>query len=140
MNGLNYDYFNYMNGIPYNYMGDTSYIVPNNTSDPYYGFISGNMFENLYEPYKNYKVSELSPSSDKEALLWQLMQYSFAITDLNLYLDVNPDDKKAFKLFSEYSNIYKELSNKYVSLYGPLDVCDVNGLWSWNNSPWPWEV
>lgn len=159
MNGFNYDYLNYLNNIPSNIIPDTNYIkygnvnyvIPNNennynnnsTVDPYLGFIRGNLFENLYNPYKNYKVKNISPSNEKEALLNQLQQYNFALIDLNLYLDINPNDNIALKLYNDYLNIKKELEEKYESSYGPIDVCSnfvANGNWNWDNGPWPWEV
>lgn len=158
MNGFNYDYLNYMNNIPSNiipdpsYMmnGNTNYIVPdvddnynnNSTIGPYEGFIRGNLFDDLYDPYKNYKATNVNPSNEKEAMMQQLLQYNFALIDLNLYLDVNPNDNNALKLYNDYLKIKKQLEEKYESSYGPLDVCSnyvTNGTWNWDNGPWPWE-
>ena len=48
-----------------NLMGFTN---TNSTSiaEPYKGFIMGNMFENLYEQYKNYKPMNLNSSNERE--------------------------------------------------------------------------
>ena len=111
--------------------------------EPYEGLVRGNIFGNLYEPYKNYKPEELEPDNEREALLYQLMQYKFALIELNLYLDTNPRDKDAIELYNKYLKIEKEMCKKYESMYGPLTLGD-NGLdenrWEWINSPWPWEV
>ena len=62
--------------------------------DPYQGFIRGNSFNQLYDKYKNYKPMELNPKNEREAMLYQLLQYKFALTDLNLYLDTHPNDQE----------------------------------------------
>ena len=73
------DYYNYLNGFtdmnymtnPNNMIGDLNYqsLMPNmqagkgemaSVLDSYEGFKRGNMFGNLYDPYKNYKPQKLS--------------------------------------------------------------------------------
>ena len=61
------------------------------------GFLRGNMFRDEYLPYKNYSYININPKSDREAKLYNVMQYEFAINDLNLYLDIHPNDEYAFK-------------------------------------------
>ena len=115
----------------------------NQILEPYEGLIRGNMFGDSYEPYKNYKPAELEPNNEREALLYQVMQYRFALIELNLYLDTHPNDRKAIELYNKYSKIAKEMSQKYESMYGPLTLggSDLNeNRWEWINSPWPWEV
>ena len=54
--------------------------------------------------------------------------------DLNLYLDINPQDHEALMLFNQYSKYYKEKANQYVNQYGPILVEDSkneNGYFSW---------
>lgn len=163
MNEYNYDYFgipgmipngdlNFMNNIPQNsfingnpnnnYKPNVNN-VNNNLLDPTKGFVRGNMFSNLYSPYKNYKPNNLNPRNEKEAMLMSFQQYSFALMDLNLYLDSYPDDRNASNLYKQYLTIMKDVQDEYEKKYGPLK-CDsmytVNGNWKWNNSPWPWEV
>ena len=101
MNSFDYNYMNYLNRIPSNYMFPAMNNKLNVTMDPYMGFVRGNLFENLYEPYKNYKVKDLNPTNEKDAMLLQLMQYNFALVELNLYLDVNPDDNNALNLYND---------------------------------------
>lgn len=170
MNEYNYDYQNYINNIPdrnYQYDVMSNYMpnIPNMPSninyipnmdtaqmkkmnknnqilDPYQGYIRGNLFANLYDPYKNYKPEEVNSTNEKNALLYQWQQYNFALTDLNLYLDVHPNDTEAINLYNKYMDIKKQITNKYESKYGPLTIGsdDVGGNnWEWVNSPWPWE-
>ena len=114
----------------------------NKTVDPYLGFIRGNLFEKLYDQYKNYKPQEIDAKDEREALLYQLMQYKFALIELNLYLDTNPNDKEMLELYNKYLGLEKQICNKYESMYGPLTVDSeyMNDKWSWVKSPWPWEV
>lgn len=103
------------------------------------GFLKGNMFKNEYEPYKNYKYANLVPKTEKEARLFNVMQYSFAINDLNLYLDLHPDDQKVFQLFKRYIEEERKAKEEYERNYGPL-VLNANNIarYEWI-SEWPWE-
>ena len=164
MNEYGFDYMNYITNIPSNMMNiDNKFnasninnmnkkfnlnksmkkMEKNETIDPYEGFIKGNIFKNLYEPYKNYKPQQLDATNEREALLYQVMQYKFALIELNLYLDTNPNDTNAIELYNQYLNMEKQSCNQYESMYGPLTL-DSNYLnkdtWTWKNSPWPWEV
>ena len=58
----------------------------------YDGYIRGNMFESIYEPYKNYKVYNIGPNSKSEEDKFELMMLEFALNDLNLHLIIYPDD------------------------------------------------
>ena len=152
VNGFNYDYMDYLNNMPNTFIPDTNYnnisfLLPNstdsNTTEPYIGFIRGNLYDNLYEPYKNYNAKELNPHNEKEAILLQLLQYNFALIELNLYLDIYSNDNKALALYNNYLNIKKQLEEKFESSYGPIDVCSNfigKNSWNWDNGPWPWEV
>lgn len=107
------------------------------------GYIRGNMFENLYNPYKNYKPQEITTNNEKETLLNKVRQYRFAMIDLNLYLDNYPNDTNVIKIFNNYQNLEKQACYEYESKYGPLTIDDMPNnvnTWIWDNSPWPWEV
>ena len=163
MNEYNYDYLgingiipnsavNFMNNIPNNMLNpNINYnqnmkIEPNinnNIIDPTKGFIRGNMFNKLYNQYKNYKPNNLNPQNEREAMLMNYQQYNFALNDLNLYLDNYPNDTGAINLYKEYLNIIKKIQKEYEKEYGPLKCNSMyigNNTWKWNNNPWPWEV
>ena len=38
--------------------------------EPYEGLVKGNLFANLYDPYKNYRPMELDPDNERDALLY----------------------------------------------------------------------
>ena len=99
------------------------------------------MFQDEYEPYRNLTYFKLYPKDEKEKLFYQVMAYSFAINDLNLYLDLHPENKEVFNLFKKYVQEEKELCGEYVKKYGPLEVTETLGnKYDWLNSPWPWET
>ena len=156
MNDYGFNYLNYMMNIPenINYNNDQinfkninpidyNQMNQNQIIDPRLGLVRGNLFANLYDPYKNYRPTELNPQNEQEALMYQIMQYKFALTDLNLYLDTNPTDRNILSLYNKYLTIEKQMCEKYENMYGPLTVDSPNignGTWNWNNTPWPWEV
>ena len=139
MNEYGFDYMNYITNIPSNmmdmnnkfnvnqmnnmnnsssmmnnfYMNNSNKMMDKNkTVDPYLGFIRGNLFEKLYDQYKNYKPQEIDAKDEREALLYQLMQYKFALIELNLYLDTNPNDKEMLELYNKYLGLEKQICNK----------------------------
>jgi spore coat protein JB len=109
---------------------------------PYEGYIKGNMFRNLYEQYKNYKPSNVSFSSEKEEALFNLNQICFAMHDINLYLDVHPNDTNMLNMFVNYENTYNNLLKDYQEKYGPINVDSVNNNtpFTWVTTNFPWEV
>jgi len=113
-----------------------------NLFNPKEGFIKGNMFSNLYSEYKNYKPKELVVRTEQERMLYEIDSISFAAHDLNLYLDLHPEDQSMVTLFNDYRKKLEELTKTYESMYGPLSVNSnemENKTFSWTNSPWPWE-
>ena len=100
--------------------------------DPKTGFLKGNMFKSLYKPYKNYNFKKLN-------LLYKIMMYSFALNDLNLYLDIHQDDKDIFNIFKSYSEKLNMLTKEYVDKYNALTACDITNDYNYPND-FPWEV
>ncbi len=104
------------------------------------GFLKGNMFVKEYKPYKNYQIKSLKTTSEQDVLLKKLMAYNFAFNDLNLYLDIYPEDKEALELFKKYVEEYKKLRKEYASMYGPIALMqDKYENYEWLKNPWPWE-
>ena len=161
MNDYGFDYFNYIANVPGSFNFDKK-VMPNmmnyipesmadvNTFqnseklvDPREGLVRGNLFDTSYEPYKNYRPLPIKPNGEKEALLYQIMQYKFAIVELNLYLDTHPKDVKMLNLFKKYLEIEKQMCDRYEKMYGPIvldSIDDVGVSFRWIDSPWPWEV
>ena len=59
--------------------------------------------------------------------------------EMNLYLDVNPNNQEALNKFNEYRNKTNELIMQYERKYGPLMVLnsDDDKSFNWINK-WPW--
>ena len=134
---MNYDFYDDMQVL-------NGYVNVNNQKNmdlfnPYEGYLKGNVFRNEYVPYKNYKVAKININSEKEELLFNINEYGFMMHDLNLYLDVHPDNQEALNKFNEYRNKRNELIEKYERKYGPLCVTssDNNKSFNWVNK-WPW--
>lgn len=135
------DYYNYANNN-YNQPLYNQNIQNKQIYDPYNGFIRGNMFPELYNSYKLNKPLEITPMNEQAELLTYVDALTFAMIDLNLYLDVYPNDREALEIFNQYRMQADEYTKKYESKYGPLELTS-NSLntfpWAWDNAPWPWE-
>jgi hypothetical protein len=134
---MNYDFYDDMQVL-------NGYVNVNNQKNmdlfnPYEGYLKGNAFKDEYKPYKNYKVAKLNINSEKDEMLVNIGEYSFMMHDINLYLDVHPNDKEALNRFSDYRNKVNDLITKYERKYGPLLVTssDDNKSFNWV-SKWPW--
>ena len=109
---------------------------------PEEGFNKGNMFSNLYEQYKNYKPKELVGNNDMEKMFLELARICFAKHDIQLYLDLHPDDVSMIQLFNDYRERCEQLTKEYEQKYGPLSIKSdsLNQTpFMWEKSPWPWE-
>ena len=130
----NLEYYNYNNNN-YNqplYSKDEN---PSTLYDPYQGFIRGNMFPNLYNAYKTE-----TPENLPNDLLTYLNALTFAAHDINLYLDVYPDDKDMIKLFNQYREESIKLLMEYQEKNGPIVITsDENNVYPfrWIDG-WPW--
>ena len=140
---MNYynDYYNYENNN-YNLPLYKEDYNKKNIYDPYNGFIRGNLFPDLYNTYKISNPYNIEPMNDQAKLLTEIDSLCFALIDLNLYLDVNNNDKDIIKLYNQYLNKKNSLLDMYQKKYGPitLDSESLNNYpWNWIKSPWPWE-
>ncbi len=113
-----------------------------NLYDDYQGFIRGNLFKNLYDPYKIKQPYEIKPMNEQADMLTKIDALSFAMTDLQLYLDTHPTDRNMLSLFNEYREEKKNKVREYETKYGSLTT-NSNSLnnypWGWIDEPWPWE-
>lgn len=134
------EYYNYVNNN-YNQPLYTENSNPNKLYDPYQGFIRGNLYQSLYNGYKINPI-ELRPINEQAKMLTQLDSLCFAMTDINLYLDVYPEDKDIIGLFNQYRNQTNVIMEEYQKKYGPITLSsEANNTYPfiWINSPWPWE-
>ena len=93
-------------------------------------------------PRKMQHVDPQMPSREK--LLAWIDQVSFAVVEMNLYLDTHPEDEDALAFFREKVELRKEALKQYAEQYGPLTIDTANDRMSrsfeWVMQPWPWEV
>lgn len=110
---------------------------------PSVGFDNGNLFSNLYKPYKDYKPVNVSSNNEREALMRELGRISFAAHELNLYLDIHPEDTGMITLFNDYREQANKLMREYDQKFGPLMI-NSNSLnqnpFMWEKDVFPWEV
>lgn len=105
---------------------------------PSEAFNRGNLFDNYFWPYKY--VANIKPENERQALMQKIQEYAFAAHELNLYLDVYPEDKQAVGLYNQYSEMSDKYLKEYEQKYGPVILnSDEKYPWMWINSPWPWE-
>lgn len=81
--------------------------------------------------------------SQKQCLLQEINEVSFAVNDMILYLDTHPEDEKALAFFQNVSDRRNKLMNEYAEKYGPLTIDDAAkssaDSWKWSQQPFPWE-
>lgn len=132
---MNYDFYDDINI----YNGYVPNVDNLDLFNPYEGYLAGNAFKNQYIPYQNRKINRVSINSEQEELLFNISEYSFMMHDMNLYLDVYPNNQDALNKFNEYRNKCEELMTKYERKYGPLMVksSDNTNTFNWV-SKWPW--
>lgn len=88
-------------------------------------------------------------------MLCKISEVSFALNDLNLYLDTHPTDASALTLFQQYHGERKSLMQQFEAEYEPLTIDCVNidhsehvhtdcqypnqKHFHWVDGPLPWE-
>lgn len=136
-----YNYNCFSNGNWLNEIRNDS-ISNQNLVTPSVGFDRGNMFNDLYDQYKNYRPKQLVGRDERENLLLSISRLCFAAHELNLYLDIYPNDISMLTLFNDYQRKADELTRTYEAKYGPLSI-DSDNLnqtpFMWEESVWPWE-
>ena len=83
----------------------------------------------------------LKAKNEKDALFLELSRYAFAAHELNLYLDLHPEDTSMLTLFNDYRERANRLAQAYESKYGPLPISSNSGTTNflWHSQNWPWE-
>lgn len=136
----NYNYFG--NSLPTNMNNQGNNYNQSKLYEPYEGFIRGNLFRDLYDPYRIERPYQIKPMNEQAEILTDIDSLGFAMTDLNLYLDIYPDDQNAINLYNQYRSQKDEIIKIYESKYGPIALNSeaLNAIpWAWDNKPWPWE-
>lgn len=109
---------------------------------PEEGYIKGNLFPELYSQYKDYKPVVIKTSDERSKMLFEVGEMAFAAHELNLYLDLHPEDQSVLTLFNDYRIKSRELINEYEKKYGPImissDSLDASPF-LWESEAWPFE-
>ena len=130
--------YNYVN---YDWYRKSNIDKINNLYNPKEGFEKGNMFPNIYSEYKNYKPLKPKINNEREKLLYDISTICFATHELNLYLDLNPNDMTIIQLYNDYKNKESQLVEEYERKFGPLITSSImKEPFSWEEDKWPWEV
>ena len=77
-----------------------------------------------------------------ELLQW-IHVVSFAVDDVQLFLDTHPNCQEALDYFHKYNQLRTEALKEYAKYYGPLTIetaaANCSDRWTWMNEPWPWQ-
>ena len=119
-----------------------AYVPFQQDQPPKYGnneaIMRGTLFPGLDLPFKNI-VNNSMPYAGTP--LGELLALSFVQKELNLYLDTHRDDTDAFEMLQKVIELNRLGRERYVKLYGPLSVRDLEycDSYKWLTDPWPWE-
>ena len=127
-------YNNLMNN---NLMNNNCCVNANNSNNNYQTNMNNNCCANISNSCDD--NSNNDNSSRRADLLKEIMSLDFALTELQLYLNNQPDDEKALCLYKKYAKELKELKDGYQKVYGPLTKEFPCNKWRWIEEPWPWE-
>ena len=120
-NDYNFDY-DFLNLAGFNFnRPDAFYQIKDSNEKlvrPEEGLQRGNMWKDEYVPYKGLTYEKIVPTDEKERLLFQIMEMEFAVNDLNLYLDLHPEDSEIYEKFKEYTTTCIRLKDEYAKKYG----------------------
>lgn len=105
--------------------------------------MSGRMMENGNHRMRDAAAEGSSNGREnKTKTLRRIQQLNFAMIELGLYLNNQPDCEEALALFDKVKCLHDDAKAKYEEAYGPLTYEGVKTKkdgWSWINDPWPWK-
>ena len=93
-------------------------------SDIEKGFLKGSIWENLYSGYK-YVVTSIDGLSEEDKLMFILQVYTFASTELTLFVCTHPDSIETIETLKKVNIEKNNLTNYIESKYGALKACSV---------------
>ena len=83
-------------------------LIQKNLTSVQEGFRRGNIFTNIYWPYKK-QTYNFVPKNERQKLLLEIMKNGFYAHELNLYLDNFPNDKERINLYNQYDKKTSDL-------------------------------
>ena len=103
-------------------------LIQKNLTSVQEGFKRGNIFTNIYWPYKK-QTYNFVPKNERQKLLLEIMKNGFYAHELNLYLDNFPNDKERINLYNQYDKKTSDLIKEYNNKFEPLTLTG-NELWA----------
>lgn len=105
-------------------------------------FFCGTIFRHLYKPYKMHQPTRIIPTNEKDRLLLDVDKYYFALHEIRIFLDNDPNNQAAINIFTIFQKGYIMAKHAYESKYGALDIEAQNldtSPWNWTVQTWPWD-
>ena len=104
-------------------------------------FMLGNLFKELYMTYKGFTNYCIQSNNQRQKSLLEVQIYGFVAHEINLFLDIYPDNQRMIDLYVEYANKAREATIAFEEQFGPLTVSDSSNEYpfQWVQGPWPWE-
>lgn len=113
----------------------------------------GTIFKELNKPFfaaetDKKEQKDAAPKSEaqrnREELLSKIMQVSFVLDDLTLYLDTHVEDSQALLMYENKEKERMELKKQFAEKFYPLTrdcipYCEKKGTFCWQEGPMPWE-
>jgi spore coat protein JB len=80
--------------------------------------------------------------NEKQKLMRELQQTSFALYETVLYLDGHSCDSEALEYYKTAREKYECAKKAYEDKCGPICIggVDTDKGWTWVETPWPWEM
>lgn len=114
---------------------------------------TGTIFQELNKPFfaaeiEKRSLNEAKPKSEeqrkREEMLSKIMEVSFVLDDLTLYLDTHCQDSQAMDLYQKKSQERKDLKQQFAAAFYPLTRdcimdCKKDKAFCWQEGPMPWE-
>jgi len=91
----------------------------------------------------NPMTTGMKPMTKREAFLWKVQAYEFALLEVGLFLDTHPKDQTALSYFEQYRHMKHLAEAEYTRMYGPITMDHMDNdlsTWQWIENPWPWEM
>lgn len=109
--------------------------------NPEEAIMLGNLFKDLYMSYNGFSNYFLQPQNRRQQALLEVQMYGFVAHEINLYLDMHPNNQRMVQLYNEYSQKAKEATRTFEKEFGPLSVQESSDKipFDWVQGPWPWE-
>lgn len=87
-------------------------------------------------------MKDLCQLSQSE-LINLINKVSFAVYDIQLFLDSHPKNQEALTYFHEHSELRNAALKEYARRFGPLTIDtahdNASKSWEWIHQKWPWE-